>query len=103
MRVDLSGKHLYPSMIDPNSTLGLIEIGSVKGTVDTAETGKINPDIRAEVAVNPSSEAIPVTRASGVLVALTVPQGSLLRGTSALLRLDGWTWEDMTLRTPVGM
>ena len=102
-RVSLSGKHLFPAMIDPNTMIGLVEIGSVKGTVDTAETGTINPDIRVEVAVNPSSEAIPVTRANGVLFALTVPQGSLLRGTSALLRLDGWTWEEMTLRAPVGM
>lgn len=102
-RVDLSGRHLYPSMIDANTQLGIVEINSVKGTVDTTETGKINPDIRVEVAVNAASESIPVTRAGGVLVALTVPQGALLRGTSALLRLDGWTWEEMTLRAPVAM
>ena len=102
-RVDLSGQHLYPSMIDPNTSLGLTEIGSVKGMVDTAETGKINPDIRVEIAVNPSSEAIPVTRASGVLVASVAPQGALLRGTSALVQLDGWTWEEMTLRAPIAM
>ncbi len=101
--VDLEGRHLYPSMIDPATTLGLVEIGSVRGTVDTTEIGRINPDIRVESSVNPSSEAIPVTRSNGVLVALTVPQGALLRGTSALMRLDGWTWEEMTLRAPVGM
>src|SRR5262249_22761026 len=32
-RVDLSGKHLYPSMIDADTSLGLVEIGSVKGSV----------------------------------------------------------------------
>ena len=70
----------------------------MRGTVDTTEIGRINPDIRVESSVNPSSEAIPVTRANGILVALTVPQGALLRGTSALMRLDGWTWEESTLR-----
>ena len=102
-RVDLRGQHLYPSMIDPNTTLGLVEINSVKGTVDLAEIGKVNPDIRTEVAVNPSSEAIPVTRANGILVALVAPGGALLRGTSALMRLDGWTWEEMTIKAPVAM
>jgi len=42
-RVDLAGKHLYPSLIDPDTTLGLVEIGSVKGSVDTAETGRSTP------------------------------------------------------------
>jgi imidazolonepropionase-like amidohydrolase len=56
-----------------------------------------------EVAVNPSSEAIPVTRSNGILVALTAPHGALLTGTSALIRLDGWTWEDMDVKSPVAM
>lgn len=102
-RIDLAGQHLYPSMIDADTNLGLVEIGSVKGSVDTDETGRINPDIHVEVAFHPASESIPVTRANGILVALVVPNGNLLRGTSALMKLDGWTWEEMTLRAPVGM
>jgi hypothetical protein len=63
----------------------------------------INPNSRAETAVNPDSELIPVTRSNGVLLALSTPDGGLLPGTSAVLQLDGWTWEDMTLKAPTSM
>src|SRR4029077_18260872 len=54
-------------------------------------------------AFNPESESIPVTRSNGVLLANVVPRGSVLRGTSAMMMLDGWTWADMALRAPTGM
>ncbi len=102
-KIELAGKHIYPALIAANTTLGLIEIGSVRATLDLSETGLINPNVRAEVAVNPDGEMIPVTRANGVALALSVPQGGLISGTSALIMLDGWTWEQMTLKAPVGM
>ncbi|MDZ7267892.1 MAG: amidohydrolase family protein [candidate division KSB1 bacterium] len=102
-RIEVTGKHVYPAFIDAHTTLGLVEIGAVRATRDFAETGQINPNVRAEVAVNPDGEMLPVTRANGVALALSVPQGGLLAGTSALLMLDGWTWEQMTLQAPVGL
>lgn len=101
--IDLAGRHVYPALIAANTTLGLIEIGAVRATLDFSETGAINPNVRAEVAVNPDGEMIPVTRANGVALALSVPQGGLISGTSALLMLDGWTWEQMTLKAPAGL
>lgn len=102
-RVDCSGKHLYPGLFDAHSNLGLVEINSVRATVDDSETGDINPNVRAWTAVNPDSELIPVTRSNGVLLALTAPNGRLVSGRSAVIQLDGWTWEDMTIRTDVGL
>jgi len=102
-RLDISGKHVYPSLIDANTTLGLIEIGQVRATSDLAETGSINPNVRAEAALNPDSELLPVTRANGVALALSVPQGGVISGTSALIMLDGWTSEQLTLKAPVGL
>ncbi len=104
--IDASGKHLYPGLIAANSVLGLVEIGAVRATVDVNEVGLNAANVRAEVAVNPDSEVIPVTRSNGVLLALTVPQAggvSVIAGTSALLQLEGWTWEEMTLAAPVGL
>ncbi len=101
--IDVSGKHVYPGLINAGGQLGLIEINSVRATRDDQETGWLNPSVRAESAVNPDSELIPVTRANGVLVTLTIPQGPAITGKSALLMLDGWTWEEMTLRAPVGL
>ncbi len=102
-QIDVTGKHVYPGLVDAYSRIGLIEIGSIRATRDYAETGSINPNVRAEVAVNPSSEIIPVTRSNGILTALTVPTSGIISGQSALLNLDGWTWEDMTLKAPIAM
>jgi imidazolonepropionase-like amidohydrolase len=103
LKVDVTGKHVYPGLIDANSQLGLIEVPSVRGSVDSSETGLVNPNVKAEVAVNPDSELIPVGRSGGVLSVLTVPSGGLIAGQSACIQLDGWTWEDMTLKSGVGL
>jgi imidazolonepropionase-like amidohydrolase len=102
-RVDVTGKHVYPGLIDANSQLGLLEVQSVAGPYDVEETGLINPNVRAEVAVNPDSELIPVSRSGGVLAVLTAPAGRLIVGTSACMVLDGWTWEDMCLQGAIGL
>ncbi len=101
--VDVAGKHIYPSLIAPNSQIGLIEIPSVRATVDTTEAGRLNPNATAHKAFNPDSEVIPVTRSNGVLIALVAPSGSLLAGQASLMRLSGWTWEDMLLEPRVGL
>jgi imidazolonepropionase-like amidohydrolase len=67
------------------------------------EIGQINPNARVEVAWNPDSELIPVARSSGILSALSVPQGGLIAGRAAMMRLDGWTWEDLLLEPDVAM
>jgi len=102
-RIDISGKHVYPGMILATSTIGLMEIGAVRATRDVVETGSVNPNVRAEAAVNPESEIIPVTRANGITVAVTMPGGGVVSGTAAAVELDGWTWEEMTLKAPVGL
>jgi imidazolonepropionase-like amidohydrolase len=102
-RLDVTGKHVYPGIIDSYDHIGLTEIGSVRGTVDVAETGSINPDVKAEVAVNPESELIPVARSLGVAIVNTAPTGGLISGLSAALMLDGWTWEDLTLKSGLGL
>jgi imidazolonepropionase-like amidohydrolase len=102
-RIDVSGRHVYPGLIAPHSDLGLFEIESVRATRDQAEAGQINPNVKAQVAFNPDSELIPVARANGVLLAVTAPTGGLISGTCAVMQLDGWTWEEMTLRADAGM
>lgn len=102
-RIDAEGKHVYPGLIDPLSNIGLTEIDSVRATIDSRETGNLNPNVRAAAAFNPDSELIPVARANGVLLAVSSPDGGLISGRSALMMMDGWTWEDMTLKADVGM
>ena len=47
---NLSGKHVYPGLIDSWSEMGLYEIGAVDMTTDTNEEGPINPNVRAPTA-----------------------------------------------------
>jgi imidazolonepropionase-like amidohydrolase len=101
--IDLGGKHVYPAMFDAMTDLGLVEINSIRATIDSREIGQINPNVRAVVAVNPDSELIPVTRSNGVLLALTAPFGGLVAGRSAVIQLDGWTWEEMALKADVAL
>ena len=96
--VDVTGLHVYPGMISAGTALGLVEVNSVKGTRDETETGNLNPNLRAKVAINPDSELIAVTRANGVLTVLTYMGGGLITGNSVVWNLDGWTWEDWTVK-----
>ena len=57
--IDAAGKTLYPGLVDGLTTLGLTEIGSVAGSVDTTEVGDVNPHAKAWVAVHPHSELHP--------------------------------------------
>ena len=109
--VDVAGRHLYPGLIAANTVLGVHEISSIVATQDIAETGQINPNARAQVAVNPDNSHLGVTRLNGILSALVTPYSTsagtatpaLIAGQSALMRLDGWTWEEMTLRDTVAL
>lgn len=92
--IDGSGMQLYPGFIAPNTTLGLAEIEQVKASRDDAEIGELNPNVRSLVAYNTDSEVTPTVRSMGVLLAETVPQGGRISGTSSLVVLDAWNWED---------
>ena len=101
--IDASGRHIYPSLFPPMTVLGLSEISAVRATVDTTESGQINPDARASVAVNFDSEPLPVARSGGVLIAGVTPLGGIISGSVAAMKMDGWTREDATLRDPAAI
>lgn len=101
--IDVSGQHVYPSLMESMSELGLKEISSVRATVDTFEIGDANPNVRPWVAFNPDSELIPVARSGGVLLASIVPGRGSLRGQSAVMMLDGWNHNDMLLKANTGL
>ena len=96
--IEGKGLHLFPGMIDSATTLGLAEIGAVRETSDVAEIGDFNPQLRALIAVNPSSEHIPVARANGITSAIALPGGGVISGQAGLMHLDGWTWEEMDVK-----
>ncbi|GMU87050.1 MAG: amidohydrolase [Ignavibacteriales bacterium] len=96
--IDASGKHIYPGFIATNTLLGLIEIESVRATRDFTETGLFNPNVRSLIAYNTDSKIIPTVRNNGVLIAESTPTGGWISGSSCMMQLDGWNWEDAVLQ-----
>ncbi len=99
--IDAKGKHIYPGLICVDSRLGLEEIEAVRATLDYAEVGELNPNIRSVIAYNTDSKIIPTVRSNGILLALSVPEGGIIPGTSSLMKLDGWNWEDAAYKMDV--
>lgn len=91
---DCKGKHIYPGLILSSSNLGLVEVGSVRATVDATELGELNPNVRSIVAYNTDSKVTNTLRTNGILLANIVPQGGLISGSSSIVQLDAWNWED---------
>jgi hypothetical protein len=74
--------------------LGLVEVPSVRATRDVDELGELNPNVRSIVAYNTDSRVINTLRIDGILMANIVPDGSLITGSSSVVQLDAWNWED---------
>lgn len=92
--IDATGKHVYPGFIALNTNLGLVEVESVRATIDDAEVGENNAHVRSLVAYNTDSKVINTLRSNGVLLAQITPQGGLVSGQSSVVQLDAWNWED---------
>ena len=96
--IDCTGKHVYPGIIAPNTKLGLTEIEAVRSTNDYAEVGSFNPNVRSVISYNTDSRVTPTIRSNGVLYAQAVPQEGTISGTSAVVQLDAWNWEDALVK-----
>ncbi len=106
--IDGHGLHLYPGLINAATNVGLSEISALRDTVDLDEIGLFNPELRAEVAFNPTSEHVEVTRASGITTVVALPGSgargyrntgsTMLTGQGAVMHLEGWTWEEMAVK-----
>jgi imidazolonepropionase-like amidohydrolase len=102
--IDVTGKQVYPGLIFPNTSIGLVEIGSgVEVASDNREIGDLNPNVRAIAAYNTDSHVIPVIRSNGILLAQIVPTGTLLPGTSSVVQLDAWNWKDAAYKIDNGI
>lgn len=100
---DATGKHVYPGFIAAESRLGLVEIEAVRATQDAAEIGNLNPNARALIAYNTDSDVIPTVRSNGVLLAQIVPNSGAISGSSSVVQLDAWNWEDAAVRADDGI
>lgn len=101
--IDLKGSHVYPGFVAPNSTLGITEIDAVRATNDYHEVGFMNPHVRTQIAYNVESKVISTVRTNGVLISQPTPRGGRISGSSSVMKMDGWNWEDATISAEDGI
>jgi imidazolonepropionase-like amidohydrolase len=101
--IDTTGQHIYPGFILPDTKTGLREVDAVRASVDDTEKGELNPNVRSLIAFNTDSEMIPTLRFNGILTAQVSPSGGLVSGTSSIVQLDAWNWEDAALQVDDGL
>ena len=102
--IDAKGKQVYPGLILSETDLGLKEIANaVRGSNDYQELGEWNPNIQSAVAYNTDSKIINTLKANGILLANVAPTGSLVAGTSSVMQLDAWNWEEALYKRDAGV
>lgn len=99
----LNGAHAYPGFIAPNTTLGITEVDAVRATNDFSEVGNYNPHVRSLIAYNAEGKVIATVRTNGVLYAQVTPRRGTIPGTSSIVGLDAWNWEDAALKKDDGV
>jgi imidazolonepropionase-like amidohydrolase len=101
--IDCTGKQIYPGLINANTNLGLVEIQAVRSTLDYNELGDINPNIHSYIAYNADSKIINTVRSNGILLVNVIPGGGIISGTSSVMQLDAWNWEDAIYKKDGGI
>jgi imidazolonepropionase-like amidohydrolase len=101
--INCNGQHFYPGLVSANNTLGLTEIDAVRATRDFNDVGDWNPHVRAQVAYNVESKVVETVRTNGVLLVQATPRGGWISGSSAVMKLSGWNWEDATVLADDGI
>jgi len=101
--INASNHHIYPGIIALNSNLGLVEVDAVRASVDDDESGTYLPEIRSIIAYNAESKAVESMRPNGVLLAQIAPNGGVISGSSSVVQLDAWNWEDAVIKYDQGV
>ena len=105
-RIDGRGLWITPGLIDAESSTGLADVFQEKSSVETRLDERYDA-VRAAFTVldglNPRAVAIPITRIAGVTSSVLAPDGGLVSGQGALVRLTGGSVAQMLVRAPVGI
>lgn len=103
----VSGKGMVitPGLIDPLTSVGLVEVDLEEPTRDDHQAGSdlLRAGFRAADGYNPASVVIPVTRLEGVTSVGVIPTGGLISGQSAWADLDGATAAEALAAAPLAL
>ena len=103
INIDATNKHIYPGFIALNTSLGLGEIDAVRATIDEDEIGDFLPHVRSIIAYNAESKVVETMRMNGVLISQIAPNGGIISGSSSVVQLDAWNWEDAVISYDQGI
>jgi len=88
--IDANGRILTPGLIASGNLLGLVEVGAVSRTRDSADS-KADLTFDASLAFNPKSSLIPYARKGGLTRSIVTPHGGekVFTGQSFVVDLSG--------------
>ncbi len=103
--VDAHGMTVYPGLIEPESTLGLTEVGSDENSNDLSErSDEIMPHMHVADAFHAETELIPVARLNGVTNAVVAPGADdSVAGQDIFIQLAGRNRDAMILGRDVAL
>jgi imidazolonepropionase-like amidohydrolase len=103
--VDAHGMTVYPGLIDPDTTLGLTEVGSDQNSNDLSEpSDEIMPNMHVYDAFHAETELIPVARLNGVTNAVVAPgTEDSVAGQDIFIQLAGRNRDAMILGRDVAL
>jgi len=96
--IDAKGAIVTPGLIASSTVLGVLEVNSVRGTVDNrTHNAELSAAFDVQYGLNPRSTLLPVARLGGVTRAVVTPdyddsdgdRGLLFAGQAAMISLDG--------------
>jgi imidazolonepropionase-like amidohydrolase len=104
-RIDARGRVVTPGLIQPWTSIGLVEVGLSGGANDNSATGHdaIAAAFRPWDALNAESPMIDFIRADGITTLGIAPSGNLIAGQHALIDLTAGTGEQMIRLAPSGL
>ncbi len=104
-RIDATGKWVTPGLVNGNTQLGLSEVGAVQGTNDASPRGKdeIAAAFRVWEGLNTTSALFAPARDEGITSVMVLPQGGLIWGQAAVIKLVPGMISDMLVKGPIAM
>lgn len=106
--IDANGRPVTAGLFNANTRLGLVEVGAVEASVDSAsENIKVTASLRVRDAYNPASTLIPYNRMLGITHSLVQPDNGvgLFAGIASVIRLtdtDGILVNDAAMVVSLG-
>jgi imidazolonepropionase-like amidohydrolase len=103
--VDVKGMTVYPGLIDSETHLGLVEIGSDRYSSDLVEpSSEIMPHMHVYDAFHAESEHFPIVRINGITNAIVAPESlDTLPGQDIFIQLAGRTRDEMILKRDIAL